>query len=394
MKVGVIGGGIVGLSVAKLASEKGHKVILFEKDTIGQHQSGNNSGVLHCGLHYMPGSLKAKLAVEGIGKMIDYCEANQIKHDICGNVVVATDVLESKRLENLASRGQKNGLKGLRFLSNPELGKREPHTKAQSALLVPGEGIVDYRQVMRSFKSDILENDGIILEGQKVIGLEYAKRGGSIIKTKDVEEDVELVINCAGLYTDKVFGTLTKKKPPLKIVPFRGEYLKLKEEYKDIVNHLVYPTPNPDFPFLGVHFTRMINGGREVGPNAVLALKREGYTNRDFSLSEAIESLTYSGLLRFLTKNVRFSFEEFKSSLTLEGFVKKAKHLIPDVESYMFEERTAGVRAQAMSSKGELLMDFEIKRFNNQIHVLNAPSPGATASLAIAEYIIENYTEL
>ena len=394
MKVGVIGGGIIGLSVAKLASDKGHKVLLFEKDTIGQHQSGNNSGVLHCGLHYMPGSLKAKLAVEGIGKMIDYCEANQIDHDICGKVVISTNDLESKRLEDLANRGNKNGLKGLKFLSSKELGIREPHTKANSALLVPGEGIVDYKQVMLSLKSDILENDGIIFEGQKVLGVEPVKNGRSIIKTTDIEEDIDLVINCAGLYTDKVFGALTMQKPPLKIVPFRGEYIKLKKEYKGIINHLVYPTPNPAFPFLGVHFTRMINGEREVGPNAVLALKREGYSNRDINLNEALESLTYIGLIRFLTKNFRFSLEEFKSSLTLDGFVKKAKHLIPDVESYMFEERTAGVRAQAMSPKGELLMDFEIKRFNNQIHVLNAPSPGATASLAIADYLIKNYTEL
>lgn len=394
MKVGVIGGGIVGLAVAKLVSENGHKVVLFEKDTIGKHQSGNNSGVLHCGLHYKPGSLKAKLAVEGIGRMIAYCETNQINHDICGKVVVARGSMETKRLEELALRGQKNGLKGLKFLSAAELKVREPNTRANSALLVPEEGIVDYMEVMLSFKSDIEEKGGVILEGQKVIGIEYTANSQTIIKTTILEKEVDLVINCAGLYTDKVFGALTKQSPPLKIVPFRGEYLKLKEEYKSLVNHLVYPTPNPAFPFLGVHFTRMINDEREVGPNAVLALKREGYTNRDINLYEAIESLSYSGLIRFLVTNFKFSLEEFKSSLTLDGFVKKAKHLMPDVEKYMFEERTAGVRAQAMSPKGELLMDFEIKRFNNQIHVLNAPSPGATASLAIADYLIKNYTEL
>lgn len=394
MKIAIIGGGIVGLATGKILSYKGHIVTVFEKDKIGQHQSGNNSGVLHCGLHYKPGSLKAQLAVDGIRQMISYCEQNEIDHDVCGKVVVASNSQEVIRLEELAKRGQKNGLKGLRFLTKSELNKREPHTRAFKALLVPEEGIVDYKKVLRSFAFVIKSNNGKVLEGVKVEKIHKVSNGKSVINWGENEAEFDLVFNCSGLYTDKVYKNFTRKKPDFKIIPFRGEYLSLKTEYHELVNHLIYPSPDPSFPFLGVHFTRMINGGREVGPNAVLALKREGYTNKDFSFSETLESLTYPGLVKFLAKNFRFSVEEFMSSLTLNGFVKKAKVLIPDVETYMFEERSAGVRAQAMSQSGQLLMDFKIKREGNQIHILNAPSPGATASLAIAKHIINKYTEL
>lgn len=394
MNIAIIGGGIVGLATGKILSDKGHKITVFEKDKIGQHQSGNNSGVLHCGLHYKPGSLKARLAVEGIQKMTSYCEKNQINHDVCGKVVIASNSEEVNRIEELAKRGQKNGLKGLRFLTKSELKKREPHTRALKALLVPEEGIVDYKKVLKSFSLDIKRNSGVIIEGIKVEEIKTKNNGNSVINWGKDEAEFDLVFNCSGLYTDKVYSNFTKRKPDFKIIPFRGEYLRLKPEYYELVNHLIYPSPDPSFPFLGVHFTRMINGGREVGPNAVLALKREGYTNKDFSFSEAFESLTYPGLIKFLTKNFKFSLEEFMSSLTVEGFVKKAKVLIPDIEAHMFEQRSAGVRAQAISQSGQLLMDFKIKRVGNQIHVLNAPSPGATASLAIAEHIINKYTEL
>ncbi|MEQ8704212.1 MAG: L-2-hydroxyglutarate oxidase [Phaeodactylibacter sp.] len=394
MDVGVIGGGILGLAIAQLISKQGHNVTVFEKDQVGSHQSGNNSGVLHCGLHYKPGSLKAKLAVDGIHKMVSFCEEHNINHDISGKVVVATTYDEIRRLRDLATRGEKNGLNGLTFLTKQELRKREPHVRAEEALLVPEEGIVDYKSVLQAFEKIIKNNAGEVLENSKVIRIDQLNTKKSVIHTPELGQEFDFIINCTGLYSDKNYKLFTKKKPDLKIIPFRGEYLKLKKEFNHLVNHLIYPVPDPQFPFLGVHFTRLLNGGREVGPNAVLALSREGYTWKDFDLREAIESLSYIGLLRFLKNHFAFSIEELKSSMTIDGFVKKAKKLIPDVEANMFEERTAGVRAQAMSVSGELLMDFEIKRFHNQIHVLNAPSPGATASLAIAEHIIKNHLDL
>ena len=231
---------------------------------------------------------------------------------------------------------------------------------------------------------------GKVLEENKVLGLNHKPQEITLI-TKDNYYTFDLIINCAGLYSDKVFENCTKKKSPLKIIPFRGEYYTIKEKYTNIINHLVYPVPDPTFPFLGVHFTRMIDGSKEVGPNAVLAFKREGYKLTDIDYSELLESVTFRGLHRFIGKNFIFSMNEFFSSITKSGFVKKAQKLIPDIRAEMFDQKKAGVRAQALSPQGNLLMDFEVKRESNQIHVLNAPSPGATASMSIADYIIKNY---
>lgn len=392
-KIAIVGGGIVGLATAyKLQLQMPTaKVILFEKElSVGQHQSGRNSGVLHCGLYYQPGSLKAKLAVEGIQEMTDYCIANHIPHEICGKIVVANNEREIKFLDDLADRGQKNGLAGLRFLSDFELKAREPNVVAKKALLVPQEGIVDYKAVMNSLAQKIQSSEGKIITGVEVISAtNYAN--GVVLKSKNQEWNFDLVFNCAGLHSDRNFERLTGKKRPLRIVPFRGEYLMLKEQYKHIVNHLIYPVPDPEFPFLGVHFTRLINGEREVGPNAVFALKREGYKNSDISLKDTFDSLTYMGFLNFITKNFAFSMNEFGSSLFTSLFLQKAKKLIPDINAEMFKKGTAGVRAQAMDPSGKLMMDFHIAREGNQIHVLNAPSPGATASLSIADHILNEY---
>jgi L-2-hydroxyglutarate oxidase len=394
-QVAIIGGGILGLAIGyELSiSHPNFKVTLFEKEGgIGKHQSGNNSGVLHCGLYYQPGSLKAKLAVDGIREMIAFCEKNQIKYEVCGKIVVASDDRQIGLLDNLADRGAKNGLKGLKFLNPQELKQREPNVRAKKTLLVPEEGIVDYKQVMEVMAEYILNSGGQIYTNNKVLGLATSYEKTTLLKTEKSEQAFDLVINCSGLFSDRTYTSLTSKKSPIKIVPFRGEYMHIADEYKDLVNHLIYPVPDPKYPFLGVHFTRMINGGREVGPNAVLALKREGYKNTDFSLNDTFDSLTYKGFLNFFAKNTSFAMGEFLSSLSKSSFVAKSKKLIPDVEEYMFVKGgTAGVRAQAISPQGELIMDFNIIKENNQIHILNAPSPGATASLSIAKYIIQNY---
>jgi len=394
-EVAIVGGGILGLAIGYhlSVSLKGYKVSLFEKENqIGKHQSGNNSGVLHCGLYYKPGSLKANLAVDGVREMISFCKKNAIDHDVCGKTVVASDDREVKFLEDLAKRGEKNGLKGLHYLSKQELRQREPHVKATKALLVPEEGIVDYKQVMKTLAEKILAAEGKIHLNTKVLGATQTKSNKILLQTDTSKKEYDLLVNCSGLFSDRNYTNLTSNKSPIKIVPFRGEYMHIKDEYKHLVNHLIYPVPDPNYPFLGVHFTRMINGDREVGPNAVLALKREGYKNTNFSMYDSFESLTYKGFRNFITNNFNFAMGEFFSSLSSKAFVKKAKKLVPDVEGYMFKKGgTAGVRAQAMDEKGDLIKDFRIERHGNQIHVLNAPSPGATASLSIAKYIINNY---
>jgi len=394
-EVAIVGGGILGLAIGYELSKShsNYKVSLFEKESsIGRHQSGNNSGVLHCGLYYKPGSLKAKLALDGIKEMILFCEENKIEHEVCGKIVVASDDREIGLLDDLAARGNENGLNGLKFLNPTELKSREPFVRAKKALLVPEEGIVNYGQVMQVFAQFIENAGGTIFLNNKVIGISSSKGNSSLLKTENFEKEYDLIINCTGLFSDRTYSNLTNQKSPIKILPFRGEYMHILNDYKHIVNHLIYPVPDPNYPFLGVHFTRMVNGGREVGPNAVLALKREGYKNTDFSLYDTLEALTYKGFINFLAKNFNFAIGEFASSLSTKAFVAKAKKLVPDVEEYMFSKGgTAGVRAQAISPSGELLMDFNIIKDKNQIHVLNAPSPGATASLSIAQYIISNY---
>ncbi|MDA9852233.1 L-2-hydroxyglutarate oxidase [Flavobacteriaceae bacterium] len=389
--IAVIGGGIIGLATAYKLGLKGAKVSLFEKEqSFGLHQSGNNSGVLHCGLYYKPGSLKAKLAVQGIQKMVDFCEENQVPYDICGKAVVATNDKESIALDNLVKRGNQNGLTGLKFLTYSELKAREPFVKATKALLVPQEGIVDYKQVMHILAKKIKENGGEVLTNFSIEKV-YETTDEIKVISKEQEFNFDYLFACAGLHSDRIFKLCTGKKSPIKIIPFRGEYLKFKKEYENLVNHLIYPVPDSKYPFLGVHFTRMIDGSKEVGPNAVFTFKREGYEKGSFSVKDSYESLTFKGLQKFIFNNFSFAFDEFKSSVFLTDFVKKAKKMIPDAEKHMFEKGQAGVRAQAVSKKGELIMDFSIEKTKRQIHVLNAPSPGATASLAIAEYVIDKY---
>ena len=391
MNIAIVGGGIVGLALGyKLSKVKGNKVHVFEKEKeVGFHQSGRNSGVLHCGLAYKPGSLKAELAVSGIKQMINYCKENKINHDVCGKIVVASNEDEAKLLENTAKRGKLNGLKGLKYLSDNELKEREPFVSSYKSLLVPEEGIVDYMEVMLSMKQNIINSKGDIFLNSKIEKIEERKNLSYINNNSSIGYNI--IIYTTGLQSDINYKKFTKNKLNAKIVPFRGEYYTLKDHAKKLVNHLIYPVGNPKFPFLGVHFTRMINDDREVGPNAVLAFKREGYKNSDISINDMIDYLGYSGFLKFIGKNFTFCLNEFSTSILKSSFLKKTQKLIPEIRSKDIKSGPAGVRAQGIDSSGNLMMDFEVKTHNNQIHVINAPSPAATSALSIADHIIKNY---
>ena len=391
MNIAIIGGGIVGLAIGyKLQSHRQYNIDLYEKEKqLGFHQSGRNSGVLHCGLAYKPGSMKAKLAVSGIRQMINYCKKHSINHDICGKIVVATSNHDIKLIDDLAERGKMNGLKGLKFLSDDELKQREPFVKSLKTLLVPEEGIVDYKAVMKSMSNNIISSGGNIYLSSKIEKIK--KINNKMYININSSKAYDYIINCTGLQADINYKKFSKEKRKMKIVPFRGEYYTLTEGAKKMVNHLVYPVGNPKFPFLGLHFTRMINGDREVGPNAVLAFKREGYKNSDISIKDMVDYLSYPGFLNFVRKNFLFCINEFSTSILKSSFLKKAQVLIPEITSNDIISGPAGVRAQGIDLKGNLIMDFDVIKTNNQIHILNAQSPAATCSLAIADYIIENY---
>lgn len=393
-RIGIVGAGILGLAVA-CKTARAHPdsdIVVFEKESApGKHQSTHNSGVLHCGLPYAPGSLKARLAVEGIREMVAFCRHNGIDHELCGKVVVANGEREDRLLVDLARRGEANGLSGLSFLDSAELGRREPHVRATTALLVPEEGIVDYSGVIGALAKGILDHGGRILCNAPVRGVSAGNGRECVVRAGEREFVLDVLVNCAGLHADRVYRACCGKPRPLRIVPFRGEYLSLKPEAEALVRHLVYPVPDPAFPFLGVHFTRMIGGGREVGPNAVLAFKREGYSRRDISLVDTFDIFAGKGFRRFLAGNFRFAAGEFSSSLFMASFLAKARKLIPEISSGDLVKGAAGVRAQAIDDDGALAMDFRIVREGTQVHVLNAPSPAATASLAIAGYLVENF---
>lgn len=386
MEITVVGGGIIGLAVALRCLEtRPHVSIrLLEKEPeVGQHQSGHNSGVLHAGLYYKPGSLKAKLATSGIRRMIEFCQRHSIAHEVCGKLVVAVEDAEVERLRELLKRGTANGLNGLRWMEREEFREREPHVAGVAAVEVPEEGIVDYPAVCRTMASEIERLGGSVLRGRAVRKLE---RVGAKWRVEEVEADY--VFNCAGLHCDRVME-LTGERAPVKIVPFRGEYFTLRPEARRLVKHLIYPVPDPAFPFLGVHYTRMIKGGVECGPNAVLALEREGYSWWDFKLSDTVEALSYPGLWKFMGKYPSMSWYEVKRSLSKSEFTRSLQRLIPEVKRSDLLPGGVGVRAQAMAPDGTLLQDFAIEQRPGILHLLNAPSPGATASLAIADELIE-----
>lgn len=385
--IAIVGAGIVGLATALHLSERSKlKVIVIEaEDEIAKHQTGNNSGVIHSGLYYKPGSSKALNCVKGREALYKFCRENNIKHERCGKLVVAVSENERAGLEKLYQTGLANNLKGLKKLSAAEIFEYEPHIRSGWALHVPDTGIVNYKDVCRVYLKLIQNSDNDILLNSKFLGI-HKDQAHLVIGTVQKEIRAKNLINCAGLYSDRV----AKKcgiKTNVRIVPFRGEYYELVPEKKHLINNLVYPVPNPDFPFLGVHFTRMIDGGVEAGPNAVLAFKRTGYKRSDFNIKDFLEVMTYPGFWILASKYWYTGFGEFYRSYSKKAFVSALQKLLPELNEEDVREAGAGVRAQALSSNGKLVDDFKIEQTKNMIHVLNAPSPAATASLAIGETI-------
>jgi len=398
----IIGGGIVGLGTAIKLGKKfpGVEIVVLEKEPdVARHQSGNNSGVLHAGLYYKPGSIKARLAVAGIREMVAFCQENNIRHEICGKLVVAVDQTEVERLHNLFDRGTKNGLQGMRMLNREQMLEIEPHVAGVQAVHVPQEGIVDYVDVAHAMRKKIQEAGGQVVTDAKVVRLRQ-NSDGWIVDSQNptamstAEWEADYIVNCAGLHCDRV-AELAGEKRDVRIVPFRGEYYKIRPERQNLVRHLIYPVPDPQFPFLGVHFTRLIEGGVEAGPNAVLALSREGYTWGKINLPDLWDAVSFSGLWRFMAKHKKMSWDEIRRSFSKDLFAAALQRLVPDIRADDLAHGGAGVRAQAMSPEGELLQDFCLVERPRALHVLNAPSPGATASLAIggeiAEYVGKNF---
>lgn len=389
MKVAVIGGGIVGLATAHrlLRRRPDVQVLLLEKeDGPGRHQTGHNSGVLHCGLYYKPGSTKARMAVQGIRKMVAFCTEHKVPFDLCGKVVVATEPEEVPRLHALLERGKANGLEGLQLLGPEQIRELEPHAAGLVGLRVPQEGIVDYAAIADAMVREIRSEGGVIHFSSEVT--ELRNGNGWQIRTTGGDHEADFLINCAGLHCDRV-SRMAGNRDATKIVPFRGEYYKIRPERQHLVRNLIYPVPDPKFPFLGVHFTRLIYGGVEAGPNAVLAFAREGYRHTDFSLRDMVETLTYRGFWRFFLRYPTMCWSEFRRSFSRALFCKSLQRLVPELQLDDLAPGGAGVRAQALSPAGELIQDFYFVAQKRALHVLNAPSPAATASLAIADEVID-----
>lgn len=383
----VIGGGIVGTATAlSILSKKNLSLLILEtEDTWAAHQTGNNSGVIHSGLYYKPGSLKAKNCTTGRELMYRFCEEHGISHERCGKVVVATSKEEIPALNELERKGTLNGLEGIKRLDAEQIKEYEPHVTGVEGLFVPQTGIVNYKEVTEKYAELIEKKGGDLKLSHKLTGVEV-RNTEIILKTTGGEFRAKFLVNCAGLYSDRV-ARMCNIDPEVKIVPFRGEYYELNKDKEYLVKNLVYPVPDPRFPFLGVHFTRMIKGGIEAGPNAVLAFKREGYTNRDFSLYDTLDLLFYSGFWSMAAKYYKMGWEEMKRSFSKDLFVKALQKLIPDVGYHDVHSSGAGVRAQALGNDGKLLDDFCIKEIPRMVHVLNAPSPAATSSLSIGDTI-------
>ena len=386
----VIGGGIVGLATSLRILEKrpDAKLLLLEKEReLGRHQTGHNSGVLHAGLYYKPGSLKAKLAVEGLRQMVSFCQKHKVAHEQCGKIVVATEPEELPRLDSLLERGTANGLKGLRKLGPEQIREIEPHATGRAAIHVPEEGIVDYGAVVEAMADEIRRKGGEIRAGERANRLKRSA-GKWTIETSSGEFEGSQVVACGGLHSDRLVAK-ARMKPTAKIIPFRGEYYMIRKTRQSLVKNLIYPVPDPQFPFLGVHFTRMIRGGVEAGPNAVLALAREGYTWGKINLLDLADSLAFPGLWKFMLKYPSICSYEIWRSISRSEFCRSLQKLVPEIREEDLEAGSAGVRAQAMSSGGALVEDFSFVEGPGILHVVNAPSPAATASLAIGNYIVQ-----
>jgi L-2-hydroxyglutarate oxidase len=386
--VAITGGGIVGLAAGLKLLERvpGLSVVVLEKESrIAAHQTGHNSGVIHSGLYYKPGSEKAKTCVEGRRLLVDFCEKHGVPYEICGKLVVATSESELPALVELERRAGENRLTGVRTLAPAEFRKIEPNAAGIRALHVPATGIVDYRAVAGKFAEMIAGAGGRVFTGMRVTALSSSESAVRIVAGGE-EIEAELAVNCGGLQSDRL-ARLDGADPGLRIVPFRGDYHRLVPSRAGLVKHLIYPVPDPRFPFLGVHFTRMIGGGAEAGPNAVPALAREGYTRTSFDLRDAWETFTYPGFWRLALRHMGMGLGEIHRAFSKRAFVKALQRLMPDLRAEDLETGGSGVRAQALLPDGRLEDDFRIATHGRVLHVLNAPSPAATASLAIGERI-------
>ena len=385
--VAIVGGGIVGLATAYKLQLKYPKLCLAvveKEDSLAFHQTGRNSGVIHSGLYYKPNSLKAKNCVNGRKQLVEFAENNNIDYDVCGKIVLATNKRETKKLLQLKINGEKNGLKDLKILDSNELKEIEPNAVGKSALYVPESGIIDYKQTTKKFAEKItsINNKSKIILSCEVFNFknDYLLTSKGKIYTKNN-------IFCAGLFSDRLAGK-DNLKTNMKIVSFRGDYYKLKESSKHMIKNLIYPVPNPEFPFLGVHLTRMTNGSIECGPNAVYSFKREGYSKFSFNLMDTIESLFFIGTLKLFINHWKFGLNEYKRSFSKRLFLRDLQKLVPSLKLNDLEKGKSGVRAMALGEEGDVIDDFKIIKNNKNIHVLNAPSPAATACLAIADNIV------
>jgi L-2-hydroxyglutarate oxidase len=383
----IVGGGIVGLSVGKALLERTPeaRVVVVEKENHwAAHQTGHNSGVIHSGIYYKPGSYKAKFAIEGARLIPEFCQEHGIEHDVCGKIIVATEEFELPLLDNLLKRGFAHGLP-VRKIGPEEIKQIEPHCAGIAGIEVKSTGIADYKKVAATYANIIRENEGELKLGCEVLGINR-NGDGSVLETTTGPIHAKFVVNCGGLHCDRI-AVMDKVDPQAKIVPFRGEYFELTPQKRYLVKNLIYPVPNPEFPFLGVHFTRMTDGNIHCGPNAVLALKREGYSWSDISLRDMWDSLTYKGFWNLAKKNFGEGMKEVYRSFSKKAFTKSLQRLIPEVQEDDLVPSHAGVRAQALLPDGKMVDDFLIVRGENSVHVCNAPSPAATASLPIGRAV-------
>lgn len=388
--IAVVGGGIVGLASAykiMLAHPDIRIAVLEKEDRVAAHQTGHNSGVIHSGLYYQPGSNKAKTCAKGRKELITFAKRHRIPYDICGKIVVATQETERPTLDKILQNGIENDIEGLEEIGLDRIKEIEPACEGVAAIWVPSAGIIDFAKVAEKLANLVeKKNKGNkILTGHKVTGLDrhdfYTK-----VRTDQGSIATRYVINCAGLQCDRV-ARMDNVEPDMEIIPFRGDYYELTEEAREKVKGLIYPVPDPALPFLGVHFTRMISGAVECGPNAVFSFKREGYGKTDFSLSDTLEALSYPGLWRMFLKYWKAGLGEYARAFSKKLFLRQLQRLVPSLQDSDIKPCRAGVRAQALERNGKLIDDFRIERQANSIHVLNAPSPAATASLAIGEHV-------
>lgn len=383
----VIGAGLVGLSTAyhlKVKHPEARMLLLEKEEGVSRHQSGHNSGVIHSGIYYKPGSEKARNCITGYSSIIEFAEKYGISYDLCGKIIVATNPAEVPLLENIYRRGTENGLHGLQYLSREEFREIEPHCEGVKAIRVPQTGIIDFPAVAEKLLELFVEMGGEVLFNHTVTGT--TDRGPITVHTQRGDFTARRMVACAGLYSDKI-AQMSQPEKDFIIVPFRGEYYKIKESKKHLVNHLIYPVPDPNFPFLGVHFTRMVDGNIEAGPNAVLAFKREGYKFSDFNLGESLETLTYPGFWKIAAKYGKTGMGEIYRSLSKSAFTRALQKLIPEIQEADLMPGGAGVRAQALKKDGSLIDDFDIMQKGHVVHVRNAPSPAATSCLSIGDTI-------